>query len=416
MKILITTFGTRGDIQPFIALAQGLQSAGHAVAVCTADGFHPFIAAAGVSHLPMNNALLELTQVALTEVTGLMDAIRVSRKMGPAMRQAMDDEWHAATTWQPDLIVFHPKCLGSAHIAERLRIPAVLAIPLPFYTPTSAFPVPFVPVGSLGRHFNRWSYQFNRLTALLFARTINDFRQTTLGARPVSRFADLLLDATGRPFPILYPYSPAVLPIPPDFPAHVHVPGYWFLDQATGWAPPAELARFLDAGTPPVIIGFGSMHGTHVAERTQAVITALQASGQRGILLRGWGGLRAVELPATIMALDEAPHDWLFPRAAAVVHHGGAGTTAAGVRAGKPSIICPFLGDQPFWGRVIQQRGVGPAPIPHRQLTVERLTAAITTVVQDAAMGARAAALGDAVRREDGVGCAVAVLEAIHGG
>jgi len=414
MRILITTFGTRGDIQPFVALAQGLQAAGHAVAICTADGFQPFLAAAGVPHLPMNNALLELTKAALTEVTGLRDAIRIAGQMKPAIRRAMDDEWRAVQAWQPDLLVFHPKCLGSAHIAAHLGIPAVLTIPLPFYTPTQVFPVPFVALRSLGGLLNRWSYQFNRITSLMFARTINDFRQTTLGKRPISRFADALRDDAGRPFPILYPYSPAVLPVPPDFPAHVHVPGYWFMEQATPWTPPAELVRFLEAGDPPVVVGFGSMHGNDVATRTQAVIAALQTTGQRGILLRGWGGLTTTALPPTILALDEAPHDWLLPRAAAVVHHGGAGTTAAGVRAGIPTIICPFLGDQSFWGHVIEQRGVGPAPIPQRQLTAERLAAAIQTVVTDPGLRHRAASLGATIRSEDGVGTAVALLAALR--
>ncbi|HEY1012278.1 MAG TPA: glycosyltransferase [Herpetosiphonaceae bacterium] len=411
MRVLITTFGTRGDIQPFIALAQGLQAAGHTTAICTADGFQPMLAAAGITHLSMNNALLELTQAALSEVTGLADAIRISGQMRPAIRQAMDDEWQAARDWRPDLIVFHPKCLGSAHIAGHLQLPAVLAIPLPFYTATRSFPVPFLPVRSLSGPLNRWSYQFNRLTSLLFARTINDFRQRTLGQRPISRFADALLDANGRPFPILYPYSPAVLPTPPDFPPHVHVTGYWFLAQGHDWTPPADLAAFLAAGNPPVVVGFGSMQGAHAAARTHAIIQALQTTGQRGILLRGWGGLTVGDLPPTIMALDEAPHEWLLPQAAAVAHHGGAGTTAAGVRAGIPSIICPFLGDQPFWGRVIHQRGVGPAPIPQRQLTAERFAAAIQAAVTDQGMRDRAARLGAAVRAEDGVGQAARIFQ-----
>jgi sterol 3beta-glucosyltransferase len=416
MKILITTVGTRGDIQPFVALARGLMAAGNTVAVCAPAGFGPFIESYGVTLLPMDNEVLNLTQAALTEASTLRDGIRIGRQMRPAIRRMMDDEWRAAHGWQPDLIIAHPKCLGSPHAAERLQIPVVLAIPLPCYTPTAAFSMPLFPPLPFGGWVNRATYGLNRLSSLMFAATINDFRRTSLALPPISRLADPLLRADGRPIPILYPYSPALLPVPSDFPPHVHVTGTWFLDHPAGWAPSADLVRFLDAGPPPIYVGFGSMRGSAEDRRAALVIDALAQTGQRGVLASGWGGLTASQVSDRVVVLDEVPHDWLFPQIAAVMHHGGAGTTAAGVRAGKPSIVCPFLGDQPFWGRVIQQRGVGPAPIPQKRLTRERITAAITTVVQDTAMGARAAALGEAVRREDGVGCAVAILESLQVG
>jgi sterol 3beta-glucosyltransferase len=133
--------------------------------------------------------------------------------------------------------------------------------------------------------------------------------------------------------------------------------------------------------------------------------------GQRGVLARGWGGLQATDLPETVFMLDAAPHDWLFPQMAAVVHHGGAGTTAEGLRAGKPTVICPFMADQPFWGRLVQEQGLGPQPIPQRRLTAPRLAEAIDAAVSDTAMHQRAVALGARIRAEDGVGTATAIIE-----
>lgn len=153
------------------------------------------------------------------------------------------------------------------------------------------------------------------------------------------------------------------------------------------------------------------MGGRGAPRRTEVVLDALAQAGQRGVLARGWGGLAPGALPDTVFALDEAPHDWLFPHMVAVVHHGGAGTTAAGLRAGKPTVICPVVGDQPFWGRVIAERGLGPQPIPQRKLTADRLAAAIRTAVDDPAMGRRAAALAAQIRAEDAVRTAVALLE-----
>ena len=413
MRILITTFGTRGDIQPFIALAKGLKAAGHEVAVCTSEGYKPLVVEHDLPYAFMDNELLRLAQAALGEIEGFADAVRASRKMRPAIRRLMDDEWNAAQMFAPDLIIYHPKCLGSYHVAEKLGIPAVMSLPLPFSTPTTAFPIPFLPKTPLGGWFNRLTYRLNRLASVMYSGEVNDFRIKTLGEPPLGRFSDVLVRSNGTPVPILYPYSPHVLPVPADFPKHVHVTGYWFLDHRPGWRPDPDLERFLAGGPPPVYVGFGSMGGPRAEQRARAVVEALRMSRQRGVLASGWGGLKAASLPDTVYMVDAVPHDWLFPQVAAVVHHGGAGTTAAGLRAGKPTVICPFLADQPFWGRVVFERGVGPAPLPQKRLTAARLSEAIDVAVHDAAMQKRAADLGSAIRSEDGIARAVEILARI---
>lgn len=410
MKILITTFGTRGDIQPFIALGIGLKHAGHEVAICTSEGYRSFVEEYQLDYVFMSNELLQLSQDSLDGTGGITGTFKTIRKIPLAVRNMMDDEWKAALTFKPDLIIYHPKCLGSLHVAEKLNIPAIASIPLPFYTPTREFPVPFMSGIRLGKWFNLLSYKIMGLSSGMYTRSTNDFRAKALGMPPLKSFPDLFIRSDGSPVPILYPYSPHVLPVPDDFPPHVYVTGYWFLDGSKGWQPDPELVRFLEAGAPPVYFGFGSMGGLGGHERAKVVLNALKQTGHRGLIASGWGGLKASELPDNVFMLDAVPHDWLFPQVAAVVHHGGAGTTAAGLRAGKPSVICPFLGDQPFWGSIVQQLGVGPKPIPQIRLTADRLAEAIRIAVQDVDMQNRAEELGKKIRMEYGVAQAVEII------
>lgn len=195
--------------------------------------------------------------------------------------------------------------------------------------------------------------------------------------------------------------------------AHNRITGYWSLDEAPDWRPPARLVEFLESGPPPVYVGFGSMAHRNPQQTTQLVHKALQRSGQRGVLATGWGALSGAQWPHTsdLFMLDSIPHSWLFPRMAAVVHHGGSGTTGAGLRAGVPSVLVPHAGDQPFWARRVADLGVGPRPIPRRRLTAERLAAAIARAVRDEEMRARAAAVGQRIRAEDGVGQAIGIIE-----
>jgi UDP:flavonoid glycosyltransferase YjiC (YdhE family) len=209
--------------------------------------------------------------------------------------------------------------------------------------------------------------------------------------------------------PIVYGYSPSFLPPPRDWPAYCYVTGYWFLDKEQDWQPDASLLDFLRAGSPPVNIGFGSMIDRDPEAMTTLVIKALERSRQRGILLNGGGGALSRErVPDQVFLLDAIPHNWLFPHVAAVVHHGGAGTTGAGLRAGKSTLIVPFISDQRFWGDQVYERGVGPKPIAHQHLSADTLAEGIQTAVTDEEIRAKAEALGEKIRAEDGVGKAIA--------
>jgi sterol 3beta-glucosyltransferase len=210
---------------------------------------------------------------------------------------------------------------------------------------------------------------------------------------------------------MLSAYSPSLIPHPPDWPENIHITGYFFLDSQAEWQPSTELKAFLEAGDPPVYIGFGSMAGRNPEQLARLVSEALVKSGQRGLLLTGWGGLRPELVPDNVFVVDAVPHSWLFPRMAAVVHHGGAGTTAEALRAGVPAVIVPFAFDQPFWGARVKALGLGPDPIPLKKLTADALADAIRIAVTDSDMRQRADSCGKAIRTEDGTGNAAKVIQ-----
>ena len=209
----------------------------------------------------------------------------------------------------------------------------------------------------------------------------------------------------------MHPISRHVIPVPSDWPGHVFATGYWFLDAPDTWTPPDDLSAFLASGEAPVYVGFGSMVGTKPKELTDIIIGALQKANVRGVLASGWGGIEADAVPDSIFMLKQAPHSWLFPRMAALVHHGGAGTTAAGLRAGKPTFISPYFGDQPFWSERIYSLGVGPKPIHQNKLTIDSLGDAIIELVSSSAFQEKAKSLGKLICQEDGVGNAIAIIE-----
>jgi UDP:flavonoid glycosyltransferase YjiC (YdhE family) len=241
----------------------------------------------------------------------------------------------------------------------------------------------------------------------LVGQSANRFRREVLSLPPQTPAENT---AARRRLLTLHGYSPHVVPPPADWPSSFHVTGYWFLDEQTNWQPPADLLVFLKAGSPPVYVGFGSMTGRDPEGLTQLVVEAIEQSNQRAVLLSGWVGLGRRPLPDSIFCLESAPHNWLFPRMAAIVHHGGAGTTGEGLRAGVPAVIVPHLGDQLFWGRRVATLGVGPKPIPRPKLTAERLAAAIHTAVTDNKIRQHAANLGEKIRAERGVEMAVELI------
>jgi sterol 3beta-glucosyltransferase len=408
MNVLILTVGTRGDVQPYVALGRGLQAAGHAVVLVAPAQFAEFVTGHSLEFAALPAEFLDLLQTGEGKraVSGKGNPLKLLRMVQPMQRRLLDTAWQAANARPFDAVVYHPKGLGGYSIAEKLGAAAVLALPVPLYSPTRAFPSPILPFANLGG-LNRASHALTiRLASSSTRGVLNRWRQEVLGLPPVQD--ELAL--RGQPVLRLYPYSPAVLPTPVDWDASSVATGYWFLPRAADWQPDPALVDFLANGPAPVYVGFGSMPSEDAAARTQLVLDALAQAGQRGVVATGWGGLTLANAPRDVFVLESAPHDWLFPQMAVVVHHGGAGTTAAGLAAGAPTIVCPFFGDQPFWGRRVAVLGVGLAPIPQKKLTAERLANALRVVTGDAALRDRARQLGETIRSEDGVGRAVQLL------
>jgi sterol 3beta-glucosyltransferase len=415
MRIAIIAPGSRGDVEPYVALGKGLREAGHAVRLVTHENFETLVASNGIEFWPVEGSVQDIVQSA-----GMRERLEggnllavLSQMSSEAQRGALNLARAGLAAGQGmDLLIAG---LGGLFVglalAEKLKLCLLQAYYIPF-TPTQAYPS-FLLHGLpswLGGAANRLSYDLVRqMMWQAFRRADGLARREVLNRRPAPRTGPYHSDCL-RDMPVLYGFSPSVIPPPPDWDSDIHVTGYWFLDPADDWTPPPELSEFLEAGAPPVYIGFGSMSSRHPQETAHLVLDALARAEQRAVILSGWSGLQAGDLPPTAIAVESAPFSWLFPHCAAVVHHGGAGTTAAGLRAGVPSIVIPFFADQPFWGRRVAELGVGPAPISRKKLTVERLARAIETAVGDPGMRQRAADLGSVIRAEDGIAHAVAVV------
>jgi sterol 3beta-glucosyltransferase len=425
MKVLVLTLGTRGDVQPFVALAQELGRRGHQVVVAAPERFADLVSSRGVIFQGVDDGPLRVldSSSAAGEVAagGLRAKAALMRRLPAMFTRVLDDCWQVASTGLgvgADVVVHNGQIMAGQHVAEKLGVPAVLALPMPMYVPTGQFPWP-------GQHFPAWlPPRMNRLTyagmkvpAVVFGRTVDRWR-AGLGLPRRRGRHDPLRRPDGGPVPVLHAVSPAVLPRPVDWPATARVTGYWFADPPPV-AEPVEpgLDALMPAGSdqPLVFVGFGSMAGPDPRAATQEVVQALRMAGVRGVLAGGWGGLGEAAAPELFLA-GEVRHEVVFPRTAVIVHHGGAGTTAAAVRAGRPQVVCPFVGDQPFWGRRMHQLGVAPEPVDQRRLSAPRLAAAIREAIDDPAMISAARRLGDQVRAENGVATAVDVLEQVAAG
>lgn len=415
MKILISTFGSRGDVQPYLALAVGLQGAGHRVTLATSYNYTEWIQAYGVNTHPTPFNLQEVMQrpeiQTILRSGNLIRQVRVMRDIMRQSAEAQDEVWTAIQ--DADFVIQSPTASGALEAASTLGMPAVFASPLPF-APTRAFPSFFLALrGSLGGGYNALTHTLmHRVMWSAMGAPVTNRLRKKLGLRPWRSYAELLASGRRLGTPWLYGFSAHVIPKPADWAEDQHITGYWFLDSPPGWRPPADLVRFLDSGPPPVYVGFGSMSHEDPARQTRLALRALELSGQRGVLLTGWGGITRHAAPTNVFFSDNVPHAWLFPRMAAVIHHGGAGTTGAGLRAGVPNIITPFAnGDQAAWADRVAQLGVGPRVPGIKQLTAEKLAEALHTTVTDSTLRARAAALGEKIRAEDGVARAVDIIE-----
>lgn len=407
-RVVILASGTRGDVQPLVALGRGLQRAGHTVRFVTHPAFQRFVARYGLAFTPLDgdpNVLLNTPggPAALTydgqPLRSLLATLRYLRAVQPLFARMLWSAWQASQ--QADALVVSLPTLWGRQIAEALSVLCICAWTQPVGR-TRTFPSPLQPFArSFGPAWNRLSHAAVAQSLWLpWRAAVNRWREV-LSRTP----APLLAPPNAPDDLLLYGFSARVVPKPADWPPGAHVTGYWFLDRPDDWTPPEALVRFLDS--PPVYIGFGSLMRRPSATLVNTLSSALRHTGLRAIIV----GSAPAGLPPNCFFLDDAPHDWLFPRVAAVVHHGGAGTTAAALRAGVPQCITPIGVDNFFWGRRVAELHVGPAPLPLRRLTADRLAEALHQATRDVIIRTNAAALGEHIRAERGVAQAVALME-----
>ncbi len=419
MHLVIVTSGSRGDVQPYLALALRAQRAGHRVTLATHETFRQWIEGFGVPFRPLHGDPRRMLSApganAWLSGGSRVGLWRFAREFGREFSSLIDGLLAdlVTVTADADLVVHGAVCMAAAQLQELRKIPVMAGWLAPL-TPTRAFPVAGLTYRDARSAADERRNWISHLVGeqLLWQPTrsaVNRWRKQYLQAGPLPYRGPFAAQRTPD-YPACYAYSPAVLPAPPDWPEWIAPTGWWFLDEPA-YAPSEPLAAFLAAGDAPVTIGFGSMTPQHGEWLTSVVLDACQRVECRAVLLQGWGSLGDTALPSTVHVEREVPHSWLFSRSSAIVHHGGAGTTGASVRSGMPSLVVPLGFDQQFWGSRLHVMGVSPAPIRRRELTVTALATAIRQMRTDSRMHDMAAVLGETVRAEDGTGVALARIE-----
>ncbi|KAG5931259.1 hypothetical protein E4U60_006317 [Claviceps pazoutovae] len=442
LNVVIQIVGSRGDVQPFLALGKVLKETyGHTIRIATHATFKSFVEENGLEFFNIGGDPAELMAF-MVKHPGLMpgiDALKsgeITRRrrgieqmllgcwrscieagdgMGPPPKQhrvnaPLDfsqslpgDE--GAQPFVADAIIANPPSFAHIHIAEKMGIPLHMMFTMP-WSPTRAFPHPLANVQSSNADDLMTNYLTYTLVDMMtwqgLGDIINRFRKRALEL-PALSFVWAPGSLNRLKIPYTYCWSPALIPKPNDWGVHIDVSGFCFLDLASSYIPDPDLAAFLEAGPPPVYIGFGSIVVEDPNSMTQMIFEAIRLAGIRALVSKGWGGLGAEDggNPESVFMLGNVPHDWLFERVSAVVHHGGAGTTATGIKAGKPTLVVPFFGDQPFWGAMIAKANAGPEPILYKDLTAEKLAEAIKICLEPNTL-ARAAELGTKIRKEAG--------------
>ena len=441
MNIVIQIVGSRGDVQPFIALGKVLREKyDHRVRIATHPTFRQFVTDNGLEFFSIGGDPAELMAF-MVKNPGLMPGIE-SLKAGDIGKRrkniyemlngcwrsciepgdgtgvaASDATLHEssfdsaislgndARPFVADAVIANPVSFAHIHVAEKLGIPLHLMFTMP-WSPTQAFPHPLANILSANTDQGLANYVSYALVDMLtwqgLGDLMNKFRERVLHLEPVSIiWAPGMLSRLKIPY--TYCWSPALIPKPRDWNRHIDISGFFFLNLATNYTPPPDLAAFLEAGPPPVYIGFGSIVVDDPNAMTTMIFEAVRKTGQRALVSKGWGGLGADELgiPEGVFMLGNCPHDWLFTKVSCVVHHGGAGTTAAGIAAGRPTVVVPFFGDQPFWGAMTAKAGAGPMPTPYKDLTADKLAESIQEALKPSSLE-RAAELSNKIKAEDG--------------
>ncbi len=418
-RITILTIGTLGDVAPMAVLGRALADQGYVVSVAAPDNFRHFIEGMG---LEARRCGTDFTELMKDDEVGWLTGARMLKMLlawrfpGPKVRAMFEGAFRDAViaSADADAIIFHPFVTIATDIAEARRIPAIL-VPLAMISPADETPLAVLPRPK-SPVWNCIGYSFLYLQRPGFQSVINDIRTKSLGLGRAFRFKHPHR-IHGIRVPVIYPVSRSLMATANGHDDEIYFTGYWFRDDEPHWVPTGRLAEFLSEKPTPIYIGFGSMPSLG-AERISMLLAACEAAGQRAVLGKGWGSFDdAGEALSSgnFYVLDYAPHVHLFREVSGVVHHGGLGTTSAGLRAGRPTLVCPFMFDQVYWGHRVEQLGAGPQPLPVAEWTLERLTAAIRDLVSNPLYRARAKEIGAEMRDEAGPAAAARIVRNIIG-
>lgn len=411
-RIAIATIGTQGDVQPYLALAVALKEHGYSVVLGATAEFEPMARSYGIEFNSLGSSIQSFLQTSRFDKAMsqnmLLNAPALLRQGQRIVDTAARLAWNMAQG--ADAIILNMNTSFGVDIAEALRIPAIMVALQPLNS-TSEFPLCIYYSPTFGPTFNKLSYTAMTVQQIYYNLPRNKLRRELMGLESRKK-GGFFRNTDGSPLTTLYAYSSLVSPRPRDWPKNAIVTGYWQLKDRSDWQPSPEFKKFLAAGEAPVYIGFGSM--PFGAERnTQILKEAVRAWGGRAVVARGWGGISPDDLPDSIFAFEKAPHDKLFQYVSAVVHHGGAGTTSAGLQLGKPTFVVPQTVDQPYWGRRVYELGCGPKPVRLRKLTPEILAAALEDLSTNNSYRSHAQALGEKLQAENGTENAIKVIERV---
>ena len=421
MHIVIATSGTHGDVRPFVALGKTLIKRGHTVRIAAPSDAEGFVLENGIEFTRLHGSTKALLNRDGVNITSMFSTLKSLPKLVGAgldlYRDGLQNIWSAVQAQdhnpKADVLIIHPKCNYGIDSAEALGIPCVYAAFQPF-NKTADFPFFIFGTRSFGRFLNRLSYLPLALQNWFGLKARNDVRKRLMGLPPVR---PMKLKQRFRDMETLFAFSRHLQPKPNDWPATVHVVGFWALQDQTNWQPDARLQAFLCAGSAPVYIGFGSMP-INSNQSIDTIFEAINIWGGRAIISTGWAKkwqerCTDEDGDGRIFMLGEAPHDRLFQHVLAVVHHGGAGSTAAGLMAGKPSLILPHTVDQPFWGHCVCTQGCGPKPISFSRLTPQALADALCDLTQNPDYAKNAINMAQALEAENALGASADIIENI---
>jgi sterol 3beta-glucosyltransferase len=423
MNLTAVSFGSRGDIEPFVTLGRALVRAGHRVRLLTHPEYASLVDGSGVEMVSARGrSVKELIEsdegrAVLRKVRNPFLLLRrIADVIGPELQLIYEDTLRVAGG--ADALLAFPATFPALDVADHLRLPIVHVHHVPL-VPTRAFPAPapYLTTRTLTAPGNRASYALDAwLLWRLTREAVSRVRHDVLGPRVARRFsAREALAQRQRRAGAVVGVSPQVLPPPSDWPSDVVACGYWWANCGDEAALTDETEAFLGSGPPPVFVGLGSTPLSDPAQTTREVLHAAHDAGLRLILQRGWAGLGESVSDPDVHVVDDISYDALFPRVAGVAHHGGAGTSALGLRHGRPTVCLPAVADQFFWGHRLSALGVGPDPLPVRRLRRARLARRLAALAHNPHYSSRARGLGQSLAREDGCAVAVGAVERFLG-